>query len=165
MLIRNGGFDVPDALFENAYLAYKSNPKSNQSTHLQHSGYLNLESIIYSGLELKINSGVIKKFLINFKNKIGLNQYIERLNEFIKWVGIQENNPNYMDEILREDQGDCEALKKKLASYKVYYSNIGRDFPPMKTMFKKLIPSSNSSPQINKHGLNWGSSTLRRATT
>ena len=32
MMIRENGEDLPDVLFENAYLAYKANPKSDQST-------------------------------------------------------------------------------------------------------------------------------------
>lgn len=31
-LLRNGGYDMPDCMFENAYLAYRSNPSSDQST-------------------------------------------------------------------------------------------------------------------------------------
>lgn len=30
--IRENGEDMPDALFENAYISYKANPKSDQST-------------------------------------------------------------------------------------------------------------------------------------
>lgn len=33
-VIREGGHDMPDALFEHAYMAQKKNPRTNQSTSI-----------------------------------------------------------------------------------------------------------------------------------
>lgn len=46
-------------------------------------GFVNIESILYSGVQLKVSAGILKKFLIKMKKEIGNNHYIKRLQEFV----------------------------------------------------------------------------------
>ena len=66
-----------------------------------------------------MNQGMIKKFLIALRNKLGVNPYIQRLGHFINYVISAENSEGYMDDLLKEDKTDSESIKKKLSSYRV----------------------------------------------
>ena len=53
-----------------------------------------MESLIYSGLELKLNSGFLKRFLKSLQKKVGDNPYIFRINEVINFfTPAAENDP------------------------------------------------------------------------
>ena len=112
---------MPDCMFENAYIAYKNNPSSDQSNPAFILEYIQLEEILYNGLSLKINTDVLKRFLIHMKKKIGENTYIRRLNRFINFTNDPQADRHVMHDLLREDLSDNETLKKSLTSKKVMH--------------------------------------------
>jgi hypothetical protein len=124
--------------------------------------YIQLEEIIYKGLELKLNLNVIKGFVAQLRKKIGENTYIRRLSRFVHYAANPEVDVSPLEDLISDDFSDNETLKKSLTSFKVSETYHSAKTKP-KSSSRDSTSTSPSNQPTKKPGWNWASSTSRRA--
>jgi hypothetical protein len=126
--------------------------------------YIQLEEMIYRGLDLKLSVGLVKGFVTLMRKKLGENTYIRRLVRFVNYTTNPEVDPSQLEDLISDDFSDNETLKKSITAFKVHSPSRSARTKP-KTSSRGSTSTSPSSPPTRRPGSNWPRSTQRRDTT